>query len=297
MAQRALSPTHITGFFEIRDTAPDPLRRGSKGAGVCLALEVETEASLTDEPGAIRVKINGIPSQALVSRDVANRLLTLSGRRRGLKISHTIPVPIGSGFGTSGAGALGTALAGSEALGLGLSTLEAGQLAHRVEVERRTGLGTVAGEFYGGIEVRAREGAPGFGEVFRISDGNDYSVVTLHNGPMETSRLLSDPVYRAKINSVGGIISAKILENPRLDSFLLLSHEFSVAVGLETGPLSSIMSAMEGYGYNVGTAMFGHTLFTVVRKNESLDVARLMGKTGVGRVIVGEVSPRGARLS
>ena len=46
-------------------------------------------------------------------------------------------------------------------MGLGLTSLEVYQLAHSAEVELRTGLGTVLGQFCGGLEVREKEGAPG----------------------------------------------------------------------------------------------------------------------------------------
>ena len=178
MKSFAFAPSHITGFFEIRDRAQDPLRSGSRGAGVCLAQGVETEVETTDHRGRVTILNNGIPSSssAIVSRRVALKLLDLT-KTHGLTIIHKIKVPIASGFGTSGAAAIGVALAGSDALGLGLSQIEAYQVAHVVEVELKTGLGTVAGEYCGGLEVRSKEGAPGYGETFHVSLHGPYSVV------------------------------------------------------------------------------------------------------------------------
>jgi len=73
-------------------------------------------------------------------------------------IKHSINVPIGAGFGTSGAAALSLALALNEVFDLGMSKIEAAQLAHIAEVECKTGLGTVAAETFGGLEIRVKPG-------------------------------------------------------------------------------------------------------------------------------------------
>lgn len=292
----ALCPTHITGFFEIRDSAPDLLRRGSRGAGVNLTKEVETEVETVAESGVLTL-INGIGADARVSRRVAERLLALAGGSQGLVIRHAIPVPVGSGFGTSGAGAIGVAIAGSAALGLGLTRLEAYQLAHSAEVELRTGLGTVLGQFCGGLEVREKEGAPGIGNVFQIPLSGKHAVVALHNGPMLTSEFLSDPGYRKKINEIGGAYSDEICRKRDLSTFLSLAHDFSMRLGLSEQYLR-VMNNARSYGYLLGMAMFGHTLFTIVRENETIELAQRMRKEWKdGQVIVSSVETESARLA
>lgn len=291
----SLCPTHITGFFEIRDSATDPLRKGSRGAGVNLTKEVETEVEVLTEPG-IRTLINGHEVDARVSRRVAEKLLKLARDSQGLTVRHVIPVPVGSGFGTSGAGAIGVAMAGSEALGLGLSSLEVYQLAHSTEVELNTGLGTVLGQFCGGLEVREKEGAPGIGGVFQIPLPGNHTVVALHNGPMLTSEFLSNPEYRKKINEIGGMYSDEICRKRNLSTFLNLAHDFSIRLGLGDEYLR-VMNKAESYGYLLGMAMFGHTLFTIVRENETMELARLMRKEWKdGQVIISSVDKESARL-
>jgi pantoate kinase len=291
----ALCPTHITGFFEIRDSAADPLRKGSRGAGVNLTKEVQTEVEVLPEPG-IRTLINGREVDARVSRRVAEKLLALSGGSQGLAVRHVVPVPVGSGFGTSGAGAIGVAMAGSEALGLGLSSLEVYQLAHTAEVELKTGLGTVLGQFCGGLEVREKEGAPGIGGVFRIPLPGNHTVVALHNGPMLTSEFLSNPNYRKKINEIGGAYSDEICRKRDLDTFLNLAHDFSIRLGLGAEYLR-VMNRARSHGYLLGMAMFGHTLFTIVRENETTELDRLIRKEWKdGQVIVSSVDTKSARL-
>jgi pantoate kinase len=187
-------------------------------------------------------------------------------------------------------------MAGSEALGLGLSTLEIYQLAHSAEVELRTGLGTVLGQFCGGLEVREREGAPGIGEVFQIPLAGKHSVVALHNGPMLTSEFLSNPEYRRKINEMGGKYSDAICRKRDLETFLDLAHSFSTRLGLGDDYLR-VMNDARAHGYLLGMAMFGHTLFTIVRENETAELARLMRKEWRdGQVIVSSIDTERARL-
>ena len=78
-----------------------------------------------------------------------------------VKISHKIEPPIGYGFGTSGSGALGTAIALSDLFGLNLSLTQVSAFAHIAEVESVTGLGTVISLASGvgamGLRYRTRE--------------------------------------------------------------------------------------------------------------------------------------------
>jgi pantoate kinase len=296
----AFCPAHITGFFEIRDQALDPLRVGSRGAGICMDRGVVTQVeAIGNDSRSVDVWINGAQVRtATVSIEVAKKLLALSGRSFGLTIHHLVSVPIGSGFGTSGAAAVGIALAGSEALGLNLSTLEAYQIAHVVEVELKTGLGTVAGEYSGGLEVRAKEGAPGYGEIFQVPIRGEYSVVALHNGPLLTSQFLSNYAYRYKINSIGSEFSSKMIKSPSLETFLRLAHEFSATVHLGSPALMKAMRVAEEQGYLFAMAMFGQTVFTIVKCEEAFEVAKIIrGDAGNdGKIIVSPISHLGGRL-
>ncbi len=293
---RAISPTHITGFFEIRDQEDDVLRRGSRGAGVCLGLPVLTEVEHSSNAGEVSIFINNARAHdAQVSQLMARRLLDLSGTTFGLIVRHYTKAPTGSGFGTSGAAALSLALAGSQALDLGISDVEAAQLAHAVEVTLQTGLGTVAGEFYGGLELRSQPGAPGFGKVTRIPTGDDYSVVALHNGPMSTSALLSDPAIRQRINAVGGRLTEDLLGDMRVERFLQLSQEFTTAVGVASDELRRIILDAEKQGYWLGMAMFGRTLFTIVRNNEIDEIFGLLQRDEPkGRIVIARIDTQGA---
>ncbi|MGA9387614.1 MAG: GHMP kinase, partial [Candidatus Bathyarchaeia archaeon] len=129
---RAFAPCHITGFFQIFDETAKALSAGSKGAGVSLSQGVETLVKMKRSlKNCSRISINGVVSDSV---DVSEHLLNaFKSRYREMEnfeviVEHRVGVPLGAGFGTSGAAALSLALALNEAFSLGLSRIEAAQL-------------------------------------------------------------------------------------------------------------------------------------------------------------------------
>ena len=145
---RAFAPCHITGFFQIFDYSPQPLLIGSRGAGVSLTKGVETKVRVESaSKSSIEIMINGDSTQHFeVSEHVARAALSLykgsfPTKNARLTVEHKTDVPVGAGFGSSGAAALSLAFALNQALGLNLSRIEAAQLAHIADAECKTGLG------------------------------------------------------------------------------------------------------------------------------------------------------------
>ena len=136
---KAFAPCHITGFFQILDQPANPLYAGSRGAGVSLSQGVETTVRVRKAvKGSLQVKINDSAStSAEVSKHVVDAFLSRFKEMENFEIivKHHVEVPIGAGFGTSGAGALSLALALNDVFGLGMSRMEAAQMAHVAEVE------------------------------------------------------------------------------------------------------------------------------------------------------------------
>ena len=159
MRAKAYCPGHITGFFEICDQFRDPLKRGSRGAGVSVSKGVTTEVSVESSTQAkIEVLINGKIEDAPVTKSIVDLMLKFkrntSSKR--IEVKHEMQIPVGCGIGSSGAGAWGTALALNQLLELHLTCDKVGQIAHRAEVENQTGLGTVSAQQKGGIESNAQ---------------------------------------------------------------------------------------------------------------------------------------------
>lgn len=296
----AFSPCHITGFFRICDQEDDALHAGSLGAGVALSRGIETRVTAREaKKDSIRVAINGVPRKnAPVSRHVARSLLTRTskGRRFVIEIDHRVPMPIGAGFGTSGAAALGLSLALNRLLDLRLSRIEAAQIAHAAEVECRTGLGTVIAETYGGLELRVKPGAPGIGELSRIPVSENIVIACLVFGPLSTRKLLSDTRVRIRVNEMGGRFIEELRQKPDVSSFLRLSRRFAEHVGLINERLKKVLEATDKKGFVCSMPMFGESVFTLTDRESVQDILDIFDQHSEGgKTIVSEIDFRGAR--
>lgn len=297
----AFAPSHITGFFEVVSDPSSLLLTGSRGAGVCLRRGVRTLVKVEKAPHPeIQISINGaISRSAEVSRRVIDILNSLFKEVRNFRISveHHIDVPIGAGFGTSGSAALSLALALNEALGLGLSDIEAAQLAHIAEIECRTGLGTVAAEFSGGVEIRVRAGAPGICEIKHVPASRDHVVACLVFGALPTKRVLANDEVCRRINLYGGYLVNRIVKDPSIHNLLAFSRLFTEYVGLASDRIIKVLNAADEIGFTMGMLMFGEGVFTICDRDSLRDLLRLFrGSQMYGHTVVSEVDFKGARV-
>ena len=296
----AFSPAHITGFFQIFDQPKNPLFKGSRGAGVSLAKGVRTAVRVKESAKkSVEIRINRKPTEtAEVSKSVVDAFLPLDGAKSELVIEHEIDVPIGCGLGSSGAGALSLALALNEALGLGLSRIEAAQIAHVAEVKHKTGLGTVIGETFGGIEIRVKPGAPGIGEVKSVPVADNYVVACLPLGPLSTRKALSDPKLSRLINEHGGKLVDELVAEPRVSKFLELSRRFAESTSLTSRRVRKILADAEGEGFVCSMAIFGETVFSIVRQDEAEALLKIFRRHKQPKydVINAQIDFKGARI-
>jgi len=159
---RAWVPSHITGFFAAH-RREDPLRSGSIGCGLCLSLGATTIIESAPKIRNTEIVLNGVVSEAPVSRFVVEKLA-----RGPVRAKTELEMPFGAGFGASGAGALGCAYALNAHFDLGLTAYQASCFAHEAEVSNGTGLGDVIAQNTGGLVVRLEPGGPGIGRIDRI---------------------------------------------------------------------------------------------------------------------------------
>lgn len=260
----AWSPGHITGFFLARESS-DPLRSGSLGVGVNIRRGVTTVVTVDPAKRAgVTIKINGKELEAPTSTMVVNLALQRSDFRPNISIDHRCEVPIGAGFGSSGAGALSLALAINEVLDLELSKVEAAQIAHMAEIACRTGLGTVAAETVGGIEVRLSAGAPGIGDVKRIEVQDGYVVPCLSFSPISTKSVLDNKEKMILLTDLGKRYLGEFLETPTVQNLLKLSQRFAFSTGLVSGRVKQVISEAERKGFICSMAMLGESVFSIV---------------------------------
>jgi len=297
---RAFAPCHITGFFQILDETASALKAGSRGAGVSFCKGVETQIKAKHSSRDLRVFINGVAvDSAEVSEHVVDAFSSRFKEMDNLEIivEHHVKVPLGAGFGTSGAAALSLALALNDALGLGLSRIEAAQLAHVAEVECKTGLGTVIAETLGGVEIRVKPGAPGIGEIKQVPVPKDTAVACLVFGPLSTRRLLSDSVTRKRVNELGGKLVDSLVNEPSIANFMQLSRQFAEHVGLITSTVRDVLELADDVGSVCSMPMFGESVFMLAQRESLDELLRIFHEhCSGGQVFVSNVDFQGARV-
>lgn len=298
---KAFSPSHITGFFQIFDQTANSLHAGSRGAGVSLIKGVETHIKIKKaSKSLVHTRINGaISNSAEVSEHTVRKFLSCSKEKRDFEIfvEHHVEVPIGAGFGTSGAAALGLALALNEAFESDMSRIEAAQIAHMAEIECKTGLGTVIAETFGGLEIRVKPGAPGIGEIKQVPFSKDQVVACLTFETLSTKNCLSDEKIRRRINELGGKLVDELANEPKVASFLTFSRWFADNIGLETEKVRRVLRATDADNFVCSMPMFGQAVFTLVDQDsleKLLGVFRNYGSNEA--IIVSEIDHQGARL-
>src|SRR3989442_9755592 len=124
----AFCPGHVTAFFEVHED-PDPRKKGSRGAGLCLSLGVHTVARVRDDARpAIDIIGNGRRQKAEVTQRVAQKV---GGTRPcAVKILSETRLPVSQGFGGSAPAALTTTLALDDSLGAKIPPYAPGAIAH-----------------------------------------------------------------------------------------------------------------------------------------------------------------------
>lgn len=270
----AFSPGHVTGLFEIHDGDPDPMRRGSRGAGFSLAhgavtyVEIEPADSMR-----IEVIVDKVSDPAPVTRTAVIEVLKAAVRdakielnrdapkgsraRVAVRVTTELQLPVSQGFGMSAAAALSTSLALARALRIGRS--EALRAAHLADVENRAGLGDVIGASVGGFEIRTAPGMPPYGATTSFVGYGD-AVICIVGGKLLTRDVLSDPAKRAAVNAAGGRALVELAKSPTLDVFLEQSQRFARESGLLTPELERAIHAASPHG-RASMSMLGNSLF------------------------------------
>lgn len=290
----AFSPGHITGFVEFPILPDNPVLKGSKGAGFCISKGVKTTvyAERTKKNDCLIV-INGkYADDAEVSRYVVDEYFKLVKQSCSIKVEHELEIPVGYGLGSSGAAALSLSLALNKALGTNLSDIEAAQIAHKADFACRCGLGTVLAEFHGGFEMRLNAGAPGVGVVEKILL-DDHKAVVLCIAPMPTKEFLTNKTHL--INGLGGRMLSKLKNTKSINDFMDMSLEFAKSIDFVSERCQHVIDAMLAKRYKCSTAMFGETVFSIVKNDDVKDVKGILRKFD-GKLLVCDIDYQGARI-
>ncbi|WP_050032771.1 pantoate kinase [Halorubrum halophilum] len=275
----AFVPGHVTAFFSAHP-AERPAAAGSRGAGATLTDGVRVritaagEAGAGDEPDGSHESgepdaptgaraIDGEPGTVGAVDDVLAEL-----GASGVDVAVETELPIGAGFGVSGAAALGAALAANDALDRGRSENELVRIAHEAEVGRGTGLGDVVAQARGGVPIRVEPGAPGIGELDGIPVTARVEYVTF--GELSTEAVLGGDT--AALSAAGEDALDRLRGDPRLSTMMDAARRFAREADLLVPEVAEAIAAVEESGgdsceksddYGAAMAMLGRTVFAL----------------------------------
>ncbi|MCY4554554.1 MAG: GHMP kinase [Candidatus Poribacteria bacterium] len=259
---RAFAPGNISCVFKVIPHA-DPARMHSLGMGFTVKEGVEV---IVSEQNETEVLFNGACINFPTVRAVVNRL-TQNNSIAGIKVVIASPLPLGCGFGLSGAAALATAYALNELLTLHKDSEKLAMTAHIAEVENRTGLGDVCSQYHGGYLVKLKEGSPLTADRLPIAEQPIYY---RYFGPIQTSEVLGNREQTLRINRAADVAlhTLQTLTNakPNADLFnacFAVSKQFSVESGLlSDARVIDTIAGIEVEGGVASMIMLGNGVFS-----------------------------------
>ncbi|SEW09630.1 pantoate kinase [Natrinema salifodinae] len=247
----AFVPGHITGFFSAHP-ADDPTKAGSRGAGLTLTDGVE----VTVEPADGEDSTVALDGTEIDVDPVTTVLETLDATAR---VEADSDLPLGAGFGVSGALALGTALAANRVFECKLSVNELVTIAHGAEVQAGTGLGDVVAQAHGGVPIRLEPGSPQENELDAIPSRARVEYVSF--GELSTADVLSGDTDQ--LTAAGREALSRVVEEPTLLSFMYASRLFARDAGLLTDRVTETIADVSAADGQASMAMLGETVFAL----------------------------------
>ena len=259
---RAFAPGNISCVFKVIPHA-DAARMHSLGMGFTVKEGVEVTVS---EHHETEVLFNGDRINFPTVRAVVNRL-TESSSVAGIKVVITSPLPLGCGFGLSGAAALATAYALNELLSVRKDSEALALIAHVAEVENRTGLGDVCSQYHGGFLVKLKEGSPLTADRLPIAEQPIYY---RYFGPIQTSEVLGNREQTTRINHAADVAlnTLQTLTHTKpsdelFNACFAVSKQFSVESGLlSDARVIDTIANIEAEGGVASMIMLGNGVFS-----------------------------------
>lgn len=161
-------------------------------------------------------------------------------------------IPVGRGFGASGAATLATALASGELFDLDRSRAALLQAAHRAELAAETGQGDVFVQDRGGLVWNTGDG------VGRRERTDPIAYSAFEGIP--TAEVLTDQETLATVSRAGTRALADFDPEMPLEDWFATSREFAEATGLVTEQVSRAIERVQEDGGAATMAMVGETV-------------------------------------
>lgn len=258
MNAKAYSPGHVSSIFRVCMHA-NPFHSGSRGAGIVIDEGVITEVETVSGKGVL-IYLNGDVCDFRPSIVMLEKMVP--GLDEKIIIRHTTKLPVGAGFGVSAACVLGVGLCMNEIYSLDMNLDKIGQIAHVVEVECGTGLGDVGSVLVGGVELRKKEGAPGYGRVEKI-DLNICDLICFSFGSVDTNKVIGGDGL-LELNVLADGVLSRLFLSPTIENFMACSLEFAKNVGFLTRRLEDVIDRLNMIdGCFASQSMLGESGFVI----------------------------------
>ena len=298
---KAFAPGNISCIFVIKKTK-NPAKSGSLGMGFTVNKGVTaTIKKINNEKKHIKKLSNYIKSNKKIiinnkknQNNDKNRKNTIYFNNKKINFPTVNSVvenltdekvivgiksqlPLGYGFGISGAAALATAYALNKLFNLKKSKKEIAMIAHIAEVENSTGLGDVVNQYFGGFLAKY-ESSYKF-KIHRIPI-NNKKIYYKYFSPIETKKVISNEKIKDRINNAGirALNKIKALNarkskisgtnsvgknNINIKNIIKISKEFSIDSGLlKSKKTISLIKNIEKNNGNASMIMLSNAVFS-----------------------------------
>jgi len=281
----AFAPGHISGFFQ-PVYHKNIYQTGSRGAGINLNVGV---MATVETKHSDRQKIDVFDNKTPIDTPVVIRALhhLLDKELYHVKVQLSFDLPISQGFGMSAASALSASLALTSQLHYPFEKVW--RAAHRAEIELKMGLGDVAAQIKGGVEIRKKPGIPPWGQIVNIPGTWEIILCTVDT-MISTSDILKDKEIQNLITTLGKISTDSLLEKPTFQYFMELSKEFTIKSNLVSKKVHEAIDAISPYG-GASMSMLGNSVFASGTTEKITEIL-----SSFGNVQSCHVDQQGARI-
>ena len=252
---KAFAPANISCIFKVYKHK-NPRLAGSWGLGFTLSEGVIVSVKKTN---TMSVLFNGKKVDMPTVFDVVCALTTQS-----ILITIETKLPLGCGFGISGAAALATVYAVNKLLDLKKTKKELAVIAHTAEVKNKTGLGDVANQFFGGVLFKKKPSSHFSVIKIPLKEKTVYCRVF---SPLSTKSVLSnskllihvDRAAKEALEEIGNDLKEKNVLT--LAKILSISKQFAVVSGLlKEKDVRRAIEEIEKKGGNATMIMLGNAV-------------------------------------
>ncbi len=245
MPVTAHAPGSVTIVFVPRDT------ESSLGISFATADGVTATVESTRDP---MIYLDGRPAQVEPVTGLLDRLGVTA------TVRLDTDVPIGCGFGASGAATLATALAANERFALGHGRAALVEKSHRAEVAAGTGLGDVFIQDRGGVVWDTGDGLERATRTARI----EYQSF----GGITTAAVLGDEGTMSRIRDAGWDALAAIDPDGSLTALFDASWQFAKETSLATRRVGDAVETVHDRGGRATMTMIGETVVATGTEGE-----------------------------